>query len=992
MLDQGWPLNLDRAGPIWSWFDAERYARHDSLAFQAARAGGKVALDDYRRRGEALGYAPNLFFDPNFYLTTYPDVATLIRTEEFATAFDHYGRIGWRDRDPHWLFRASSYASYQDLQPEVVEDLGGLYGHFLRTGAREGRLAHELFDPAWYAARQPPKAAEYPFEHFLAALEGSAIAGSPEPQCSPFFDPVWYLATYPDAARAVAAGQFRGALHHYLKVGVREGRDPLCDFSEADYLAANPDVAKAVQAGAFRNGYDHFLQFGALQVRSPCSHVDLAWYAAQPAVARDLASARFRNAFGHLLGVGVPAGWPLVPPPPLDFALDEADARAAFAAQARRNLATFGRSPLDFRYDGVPEVSVIVVLRNQFALTMQSLASLRGTFAGPIQLLIVDNASSDGTTTIGEVVLGAKIIRLEENVGFLRACNLALRSATAAAVLYMNNDVVLHAGAVRLGLDRLGADASVGAVGGKIIRTHGLLQEAGCLLWRDAAAAGWMRDAPPDAPEANYVRTVDYCSGCFLLVRGDLLRSLGGFDEDYAPAYYEETDLCLRIAAAGYRVLYDPAITLTHYEYGSSRSLRAATALMLANRSRLQRRHVAALRVRPNDRARIAEAANFASRGKRVLFIEDTVPLPRLGSGYGRAFDLIQAMDRAGWQVTVFPMHGLRAERHQITAAFSPTVEVMWDRDHRSLQQLLSERHSYYDLVWISRAHNLVQFQDATARSFVGLENAGLVLDTEAVFSLRDKARTELDGTPFDLRRALAAEFKEAWQCDHVVAVNQAEADVLRSGALASGGVVGCQQRVAPTARRWDRRRGLLHVGALTEPRAPNVDGLRWFLGHVLPLLQDIAGRDATRLTVVGAVYDGMDVAWLRQNEAVDFMGPVADLSAYYDAARVLIAPTRFAAGVATKVLDATSHGVPVVATSLIAEQLDWTDGVELLAAPSSDPAGFADRVARLIQDEAEWDHIREAALAAVGQQYSPDLFAEQLAAAMAQAVRTGRA
>ena len=842
MLDAGWPLNLDRAGPAWAWFDAAHYGKHDAIAAGAARQSDAAALADFEARGAALGYAPNFFFDAPYYLRHDPGLAASIAAGDTPSAYEHYRTMGWRDRSPHWLFDIVRYRSLNpDLTPENVEMHGGFYGHYLLTGAAEHRTAHFFFDPAYYLARLPhdehEQARSDPFGHLLHTFAHLADdAARPEPQCSYYFDPAWYVATYPDVIYS--------ALHHYLTFGAAEGRDPIYGYSEADYRALNPDVEAAIVAGYFPSGFAHFLSYGVAGARSPSRDVDLAWYAAQPLVARDLAAKLQPDPFLHMLAIGIPAGLPLRGPVAPDFAPAEKDAQAQFTLQAQRALPGFGRRPLDFTVAGQPQVSVIIVLLNHFALTMQALASLRHTFPGGIELIIVDNASSDGTRAIADLVHGARLIRLEENIGFLRACNMALPHATAPAVLYLNNDVILQPGAIQAALDRLAAEPTAGAVGGKIIRTHGLLQEAGCVLWRDGSAAGYMRDALPDAPEANYVRDVDYCSGCFLMVRGPLLRELGGFDEAFAPAYYEEVDLCLCIQAAGYRVVYDPAVALTHYEYASARSGRAAVALMVANRPKLRARHASALGRRVADQRRRAEAAAGATAGRRVLFIEDTIPLSRLGSGYGRAADALCALVAAGWQATVFPLVPVRTPTYHITAALPETAELLWDRNVTMLGAFLEDRPGYYDLVWVSRAHNLRQVAEIMHRSGTGLGGARLVLDTEAVFSLRDAARAQLDDLPFGLDTALTAEFDGAWLCDHVVAVNETEAAVLRGLQLPSVGVVGFNVTPAMTDTPWNERRGLLHIGALTAPDSPNVEGLRWFLDHVHP---ETPGQDRPR-------------------------------------------------------------------------------------------------------------------------------------------------
>ena len=125
-------------------------------------------------------------------------------------------------------------------------------------------------------------------------------------------------------------------------------------------------------------------------------------------------------------------------------------------------------------------------------------------------------------------------------------------------MLYLNNDVELARRAVAAALRRLRSDPAIGAVGAKIVRTHGLLQEAGGIVWRDGSTSGYMRDASPLAPEANFVRDADYCSAAFLLVGTALLRELEGFDDAYAPAYYEDTDYACGFLEAGFRLVYDP--------------------------------------------------------------------------------------------------------------------------------------------------------------------------------------------------------------------------------------------------------------------------------------------------------------------------------------------------------------------------------------------------------------------------------------------------
>ena len=158
----------------------------------------------------------------------------------------------------------------------------------------------------------------------------------------------------------------------------------------------------------------------------------------------------------------------------------------------------------------------------------------------------------------------------DTNIGFVRGCNAALQFSTGEVVLYLNNDTELAPGAIAAALRRLNGDLTIGAVGGMILRSHGAVQEAGNIVYIDGSTLGYGRDLSPLAPEVNFVRDVEFCSGVFLMARRALLSELEGFDEAFAPAYYEDTDLCLRLRAAGYRVVYDPAIVVHHLEYGKA--------------------------------------------------------------------------------------------------------------------------------------------------------------------------------------------------------------------------------------------------------------------------------------------------------------------------------------------------------------------------------------------------------------------------------------
>src|SRR5262249_29154155 len=106
-------------------------------------------------------------------------------------------------------------------------------------------------------------------------------------------------------------------------------------------------------------------------------------------------------------------------------------------------------------------------------------------------------------------------------------------------------------------------------------------------------------------------------------------------------------------------------------------------------------------------------------------------------------------------------------------------------------------------------------------------------------------------------------------------------------------------------------------------------------------------------------------------------LGYVPDLSECYDCARVFVAPTRFGAGIPHKVHEAAAHGLPVVATPLLATQLGWRDGSNL--AVGSDVEEFAAKCIELYTNEDLWTRLRKAALEAVQAECSTEMFENRL-------------
>lgn len=633
---------------------------------------------------------------------------------------------------------------------------------------------------------------------------------------------------------------------------------------------------------------------------------------------------------------------------------------------------------LEIKKSDAPKVSILLILFNQAALTFRCLRSLAAETRVSFEVIVIDNNSQDETSAMIKQVSGITYVHNQENLNFLKAVNQAAEMACGDHILLLNNDAALLPGTLANAVFRLESDPKNGAVGGKIILVDGSLQEAGSIVWQDGSCLGYGRGQSPDAPQFQFLRTVDYCSGAFLLIRRNLFEELGRFDEDYAPAYYEESDFCLRLAEAGYRVIYDPCVEILHYEFGSSASTEQALALQRRNRKKLIEKHQETLAGKPAASSfEILNARDLTMYRGRVLFIEDRVPHDALGSGYPRCRTIVQSLTELGMFITFYPLLFPR-EGWDVTYNTLPRqVEVMLDHGKAELQRFLQEREGYYDYLLVSRPHNMeiVKYlHDKHPSLFKGMT---IIYDAEAIFALREIRKQEVTrefASPRKYQKQLEDEMGLARIARNIITVSALEAGHFSRAGYDNVHVLSHSLAPKPTPAPFEEREGLFFVGSLEHDDSPNVDSLVWFVKKVLPELKKKCDIPITITAAGGA--GSRQVLDLTSNDLL-LTGRVEDLTPFFNTARVFIVPTRFAAGVPHKAHEAASHGVPMVTTSLIAEQLGWQDKKELLMA--DDPAEFASCVLNLYENQALWQQLRENALARIQKECSRERFVEQL-------------
>jgi N-acetylglucosaminyl-diphospho-decaprenol L-rhamnosyltransferase len=239
------------------------------------------------------------------------------------------------------------------------------------------------------------------------------------------------------------------------------------------------------------------------------------------------------------------------------------------------------------------DLEVVIVSHGAEALLRRTLRSLAeqppATAAtAAMRVSVVDSGSPDGTPDMVEREFPQVRLLRRANVGFSAANNVVLRESEAEAVLLLNPDTEVRAGALDAALARLAVDPRIGMVGVKLVTESGELDHA-CKrsfptplsalahftgIGRGADAPGALSQYRATALGDDEPGEVDAVNGAFMLCRREAIREVGLLDEGYW-LYMEDLDWCHRFWDAGWKVFYEPAGTVLHVKGGSSGGRRA---------------------------------------------------------------------------------------------------------------------------------------------------------------------------------------------------------------------------------------------------------------------------------------------------------------------------------------------------------------------------------------------------------------------------------
>ncbi len=235
-----------------------------------------------------------------------------------------------------------------------------------------------------------------------------------------------------------------------------------------------------------------------------------------------------------------------------------------------------------------PRLAVGILSYNGRAFLPACLDSVLAQAPAPAETVVFDNASTDGSADlVAARYPGVHLIRSPENLGVARGLNALVAATTAPLVILLNQDVELRPGCLAALADTFDTP-EVGVVGAKLLYPDGrTVQHAGGWLEWPLFLAQHYGYGEPDDGRWDTPRPVEFVTGAVFAVRRVVWDTLGGMSDLFSPAYFEETDFCLRAQGHGWQVLYQPTAVAIHHE-STTLGRGSPTYLRLYHRHRLR--------------------------------------------------------------------------------------------------------------------------------------------------------------------------------------------------------------------------------------------------------------------------------------------------------------------------------------------------------------------------------------------------------------------
>lgn len=617
-----------------------------------------------------------------------------------------------------------------------------------------------------------------------------------------------------------------------------------------------------------------------------------------------------------------------------------------------------------------PQVSIVIPVYNQFAYTYHCVQSiLKNSGDITYEIIIANDCSTDLTTRIREIIPGVVCVTNEQNLRFLRNCNNAAKHAKGKYILFLNNDTQVQKDWLSPLVTLIESSEEIGMVGSKLIYPDGRLQEAGGILWRDGSAWNFGNRQNPALPQFNYVKQVDYISGAAIMLSRELWERIGGFDEHFAPAYCEDSDLAFTVRKLGYKVMYQPKSVVVHFE-GVSNGTDTSSGqkkYQIENSKKFREKWKEELDRHPENGENVFQARDYSYGKKTLLMVDHYVPHFDKDAGSRTVFQYLKLFVDTGFNVKFIGDNFYQHEPYT-TALQQMGIEVLYGPDcAQGWKQWVKDNAEHFDYVFLNRPHIAPKYLDFLRQNtkakimYYGHDLAFLrelrEFEITGDVSFKDSA-AEWQPKELDLmRKADMAYYPSYVEVDEVHSIDP-EIQVKAIPAYLF-------EDVQWEGYDFDSRKDIMFIGGFGH--RPNIDAVKWLANDILPEL--VKRLPDIRIHILGSNAPKEILSLASKNLIMEGFVTDEQLEQFYRQSRISLVPLRYGAGIKGKVVEAMRYGTPVVTTATGAEGIPNAENVMLV---EDDAVALAQKLADLYQDPERLTAMSQGSISYIQENYSP--------------------
>ena len=575
-----------------------------------------------------------------------------------------------------------------------------------------------------------------------------------------------------------------------------------------------------------------------------------------------------------------------------------------------------------------PKVSIVIPVYNQFHYTYNCIKSILDSVTSvSYEIIIGDDMSTDETSHISDFIEGIFVCKNETDHGFLMNCNQASKVARGEYICFLNNDTQVQKNWLESLVELSENDSNIGLVGSKLIYPNGMLQEAGGIVFKDASGCNYGRCHNPNSPEYNYVKEVDYISGASILIRKQIFEKLGGFDEQYKPAYYEDSDLAFAVRKLGLKVVYQPKSVVVHFE-GISNGTDLSKGLkryQIENQSKFLAKWESELKKQFSS-----EDDRFFSRerhaGKRILVMNSSIPEYDTNAGDKVTYMYLQMFRKMGLKVTFLPAD-LFVKEPYMSILMQQGIEVLYGTGYKnSISLWLKKNLRKFDFIYLQRPEPTIKYINIFRKYFRG-KIFYFAHDLHHLRLYREFILTKNDKFLLESKKLKKIEYKIFKKSDIIHVVGSYEAQLLQKKfpkkIVRNIPLYIYENPLVTNKQDFSKRHDILFVGGFSH--RPNVDAVEYFAKEIFPSVLEKCPDIIWH--IVGSNAPDSIKKLESKNIKVEGYCTEEKLTELYQTCRLAICPLRYGAGVKGKVVEAAYNQIPLITTSVGSEGLDSSAG-----------------------------------------------------------------